>query len=157
MVGGDKRDGSLDEARTLAAKLELGDAVDFRGAVPKHLVGSVLAEGDIFLNTSRVDNTPVSVIEAMACGLCVVSTDVGGIPHLIRDGENGLLTPSDDTDAMHQAVMALLSQPERSFAISQNAICSVRNFDWANVLDRWEAILHTCGGRFTPAVASVTI
>jgi len=157
MIGGDKHDGSLGEARRLAVTLGLHDAVRFRGPVPKHLVGRALAQGDIFLNTSRIDNTPVSVIEAMACGLCVISTDVGGIRHLIRDGHNGVLTPSDDAEAIHQALLSMLSQPERSFAMTQKAISSVQDLDWANVLEKWEAILNICADSWRRRVAAVTV
>ena len=60
--------------------------------------------GDIFLNTTGVDNAPVSVVEAMACGLCVVSTNVGGIPYLLEHEYDSLLVPSNDPAAMATAV-----------------------------------------------------
>ena len=53
-----------------------------------------LDQADVFLNTTNYDNTPVSVLEAMACGLPLVSTNVGGIPYLLEDGKTALLAPS---------------------------------------------------------------
>ncbi len=67
--------------------------VDFWASVEKSEVPAWLAKGDIFLNTTNVDNTPVSVIEAQAAGLCVVSTNVGGIPFLLENGKDALLVP----------------------------------------------------------------
>ncbi len=52
-------------------------------------------EGDIFLNTTNVDNAPVTVVEAMACGLCIVSTDAGGVPDLVEDEHEALLVPCE--------------------------------------------------------------
>src|SRR5207302_287455 len=70
-----------------------------------------LSRGDIFLNTTNCDNTPVSEMEAMACGLPVVSTNVGGIPYLVEDGESALLTPPADAEAMSNAVVRLMHEP----------------------------------------------
>ena len=67
-------------------------------------VPSELNEFDIFLNTTFVDNTPVSVLEAMACGLCVVSTDVGGLSFLLEHEGDALLVPPDNPKAMAAAV-----------------------------------------------------
>jgi glycosyltransferase involved in cell wall biosynthesis len=66
MIGPDKGDGSLQRARQEAESLGVSANVTFLGAVPKQQVPEKLADADIFLNTSNVDNTPVSVMEAMA-------------------------------------------------------------------------------------------
>ncbi len=67
-----------------------------------------LDRGDIFLNTSRIDNAPVSLIEAMACGLCVVTTDAGGIPDMVRHGEDALVAPVGDAGALASLVASVL-------------------------------------------------
>ena len=93
MIGPDRGDGSLARARARAADLGVLDRVQFAGQIPKVSVGEHLSRGDIFVNTTNVDNAPVSVLEAMACGLCVVSTRVGGLSDLVRDGEEGSAGP----------------------------------------------------------------
>ena len=101
-----------------------------------------LNKADIFLNTTNVDNTPVSVIEAMACGLCIVSTNVGGIPYLLEDGVDALLVPPEDTQAMANAVKRILSDRQLAAALSANARKKAGAFSWEKVLPMWEALFH---------------
>ncbi|WP_322509697.1 glycosyltransferase family 4 protein [Anaerolinea sp.] len=93
MYGPDKGDGSLQEVRRTARRYGLECALSLPGGVAKDEVPRVLQQGDIFLNTTNVDNTPVSIMEAMACGLCVASTRVGGIPYLLQHEQDALLVP----------------------------------------------------------------
>jgi glycosyltransferase involved in cell wall biosynthesis len=138
MVGPDKHDGSFERTRAIAS------AVEFTGAVPKALVPERIDRADIFLNTTTIDNTPVSVMEAMACGACVVSTRVGGVPHLVRDGEEGLLVPPRDAWAMADAVERLLEAPELAARLSLAARRKAEGFDWGAVLPQWRRLLAAC-------------
>jgi glycosyltransferase involved in cell wall biosynthesis len=146
MVGPDK-DGTLADARTQAVKLGVLDRVHFTGAVGKSEIPKYLAAADIFLNTSTIDNTPVSVIEAMAMGLTVVSTNVGGIPYLLEDGANALLVSGGDAKEMAAAVMRLLAEPSLAAAISRNGRAKAENFSWDAVLPKWEELLLEVGQR----------
>ncbi|MBX3144435.1 MAG: glycosyltransferase family 4 protein [Trueperaceae bacterium] len=141
MIGSDKGDGSL--ARTLAAAADLGVASRLKtpGPVDKAAVPAALDAADVFLNTTNVDNVPISVLEAMACGLCVVSTDVGGIPYLATDGHDALLVPPDDPVAMAQAVTRLFREPGLAARLSANARERALANDWSAVLPRWTALL----------------
>jgi glycosyltransferase involved in cell wall biosynthesis len=141
MIGPDKGDGALERVRAAAKDLGVHLAVSFMGAVPKVDVPRALAKGDIFLNTTNTDNTPVSVLEAMACGMCVVSTDVGGIPYLLAEANDALLVPPDDAPAMAQAVERLLCDPKLSAKVSANAREKARAYDWEAVLPLWEEYL----------------
>lgn len=140
MVGADKGDGSLQATRAAAERLGVSDRVSFPGGVPKSEVPRRLQEGDIFINTTNVDNTPVSVLEAMASGLCVVSTAVGGIPYMLRDGVDALLVPPDDADAMAAAVCRLLEDPALAARISRAGRRAVEGFDWQPVLAQWQEL-----------------
>src|SRR5207237_3002706 len=71
MVGPDRGDQSLAATRQVATMLGVGNRIDVVGGVPKAEVPNVLSKADIFLNTTNFDNTPVSVLEAMACGLVI--------------------------------------------------------------------------------------
>jgi glycosyltransferase involved in cell wall biosynthesis len=108
--------------------------------VPKADISVWMQRGDIFLNTTNTDNTPISVLEAMACGLCVVSTNVGGIPYLVRHEYDALLVPPDDADAMTAAVQRLLNDPALAARLSAQAQQSARQFDWSIILPQWERL-----------------
>ncbi len=140
MMGPDK-DGSLQKTQAVARRLGLDGAVSFPGAVSKQDVPARLGEGDIFINTTDFDNTPVSVLEAMACGLPVVTTNVGGIPYMLKDGENALLVPPANAEAMADAVIRLLREPDFASRLGRNGRNMVEDFDWGMVLPRWEELI----------------
>jgi glycosyltransferase involved in cell wall biosynthesis len=141
MIGPDKCDGSYAATKDLARKLGVSERVMFPGAVPKEQIAMWLQRGDIFLNTTRVDNTPVSVLEAMACGLCIISTNVGGIPYMLEDEYHALLVPSDDHAAMAKAVHRIVVEGGLAERLSCNARRKAEQFDWSNILPRWERLL----------------
>ena len=141
MVGPDRGDGSSQAATRTAHELGVLDRITFPGSVSKGDVPECLNRGDVFLNTTNYDNTPVSVIEAMACGQCVVSTDAGGIPYLIDDGVDGLLTPRDDPQRMAAALGRILREPALAERLSRNARAKAELFDWSTILPRWQSLL----------------
>ncbi len=143
MVGPDKGDGSLSRARRAVESHGLSSRVSFPGAAAKSLLPALLDSGDVFLNTSRIDNTPVSVLEAMAGGLCVVSTDAGGMRYLLRHERDALLTPCGRPAEMAAAVKRLLHGPALAERISRNARRAVEAFDWSAILPLWERLLLT--------------
>jgi glycosyltransferase involved in cell wall biosynthesis len=95
----------------------------------------------MFLNTSHIDNMPVSVIEACALGLPVVATDVGGLRDLLTDAETGLLVPDDDDKAMAAAVTRLLNDPGLRERLSINGRLMAERYDWVRVWPLWEEVL----------------
>jgi glycosyltransferase involved in cell wall biosynthesis len=144
MVGPDKGDGSFERTQRIAAELGVSRCIDFVGSVPKKDVPAWLRDWDIFLNTSRVDNTPVTVLEAMACGLCVVSSSVGGVPYLLEEGMDALLVPPRDPTAMAGAVRRILSEPGLAARLSCHARQKAETFDWSMTLEKWDRILSSC-------------
>ena len=148
MIGPDKNDGSLNRTVKLAGQLGVTDALQITGAVPKSKVPELLDRGDIFLNTSAVDNTPLSVLEAMASGLCVVSTNAGGLAHLLTSGEDSITSPVDDPAQMAESVLRLLADPSTAAMVScrgrQKALC----YDIRRILPRWDDLLErTAAGK----------
>lgn len=135
MAGQDN--GLLAEMRREAERLGLRDAVRFPGFLDG---AGKIREGraaDIFINTNRVDNTPVAVIEAGAMGLPVVATDVGGVSELIRDGDTGLLVPDDDDEAMAAAVLRLVDDPDLARRLSANGRALAGRSSWDEVRVEW--------------------
>jgi L-malate glycosyltransferase len=147
MIGPDRGDGSLARARAEARKLGVEDRVRFVDQIPKVAVGEHLSKADVFLNTTNVDNAPVSVLEALACGLCVVSTDVGGIPDYVRNGEEALLVPPDDAEAMAAAVRHVLSEPGLAERLSAGGRARAEKADWSVVLPQWEGLFAAASAR----------
>ncbi|MBT8287504.1 MAG: glycosyltransferase family 4 protein [Bacteroidia bacterium] len=138
MVGPDS-DGSLKQVRKLADKLQV--EVRFTGKLTKKEWIKLSEDYNIFINTTNFDNTPVSVIEAMALGLPVVSTNVGGIPYLISDRHDGLLVEKDDLEGMLKGVIYLYNNPATADEIGRSARNKVEQFDWQRVKNRWLEIL----------------
>jgi len=116
LVGG----GELEDAvREQVAALGLESRVRFLGV--RADVADILRASDVFVLSSRVEGNPLSVMEAMAAGLPVVSTAVGGVPELVREGATGLLVPSEDAGALARALQALVDDPVRRQAMGAAA------------------------------------
>lgn len=147
MIGPDKKDGSLESAKNLALKLGVLDNITFPGPVPKATTPEWINGGDILLNTPRIDNTPVSILEAMACGVCIVSTNVGGIPYLLENEYDSLLVPDGDEIAMAKAVQRLLTEDGLADRLSVNARQKVEQCDWSMILPKWEQLFINIIGR----------
>jgi glycosyltransferase involved in cell wall biosynthesis len=146
MVGPDHGDGTLAAIRAELQAAGLADCVQLVGRVPKDEVPRHLDAADILLNTPRADNAPVSLLEAFSAGLCVVSTDVGGIPFLVEDGRNALLVPSDQPEQMAAAVRRILSRSALGATLSRAARATALSYDWQQILPRWTALLERVAG-----------
>lgn len=140
MVGPDA-DGTLQKVKDLT--LELETDVRFTGKLTKLEWIELSKDYNVFINTTNIDNTPVSVIEAMALGLPVVSTNVGGMPYLIENNVNGILVEKNNVDEMTQAIMMLLNNTQKRTQIIQNARELSESFDWQRVRLKWLALLNT--------------
>lgn len=140
MVGPDKGDGSLQDMQRLAGELDIEDRIQVTGKIPHDDVPSWLSQSDIFINTTDFDNTPSSLIEAMANGLCIVTTNVGGIPWLVQNESEALLVPKNDPEAMCDAILRLLSDPALASTLSINARKKAETFDWSVILPKWESL-----------------
>lgn len=140
MIGPDKGDGALQETLAEIERLGVQKNIKIIPGIPKKEVPERLSKFDVFINTTNADNTPVSVLEALACGLCVVSTNVGGIPYLLQDGVDALLVPPDDPQAMAESILHLLREPELAEHLSRNARKKAEQFDWSVILPQLEAL-----------------
>jgi glycosyltransferase involved in cell wall biosynthesis len=145
MVGPDKNDGSLAAVRARIAELGLEQAIEIVGPVAKDVVARELADADVFLNTSNIDNTPLSLLEAMAAGACVVSSSVGGIPYLVDD-RSALLVPPGDAAAAAAAVDRALVAPALAGSLSRGGHEVAAKHDWGAVLPEWEHAFRRIGG-----------
>jgi len=121
--------------RTVAER-KLG-GVQFHGFVDNARIASLYDQRDVFLNSSVLDNQPVSLLEAFAAGLPVVTTAPGDVASMVRNGETGLIVPPADPAAMADAVTALIDDAPRALALVRAAREAVRSYSWASVRDAW--------------------
>jgi L-malate glycosyltransferase len=137
---GPEKDGSLQKCKAYATEHQL--PVIFTGMLSKEAWRQRSEDYDIFINTTNFDNTPVSVIEAMALGLPVISTNVGGVPYLIEDQKDGLLVPPNDRDHFVDAIHKLCTNNDLARSLSTNARRKAEGFDWQNVKQHWLTLLR---------------
>ena len=123
----------LERLKQLSRELRLDDAVHFAGKTGHAAMAGIYRRSDLMLNPSLADNMPNSVLEAWASGVPVVSTNVGGIPHLISDQVTGLLVPPGDHAAMAQAMLAVLRDRELAGALASAGLDEARRYTWNNV------------------------
>lgn len=142
MVGPEK-DGSMAQCKALAQQLGVSDQVRFTGRLDKKEWIALSQSCDIFINTTNFDNLPVSLIEAMALGFPVVTTNVGGIPFLIDDDMNGILVMPDDPVAMVAAITGLLEDNNKAASVSLAARKKVEMFDWQTIKKKWHALFSS--------------
>ncbi|MFN3754427.1 glycosyltransferase family 4 protein [Flavobacterium sp.] len=136
---GPKKDDSYDQTVEFAQKNNI--EVIFTGKLSKEEWIEMSKDYNVFINTTHFDNTPVSVIEAMALGLPVVSTKVGGIPFLLKHEVNALLIDDNDAQGMAQQIRRLIEDRDLAENISQNAKETVADFDWEIVKKQWIDLL----------------
>ncbi len=131
--------GDREPLEALAAELGIADAVVLLGV--RLDVANVLAAGDIAVISSDFEGSPLSAMEYLAAGLPVVATDVGGLPDLVRQGENGLLVPRRDPVALAAAVGELLSDPARAAEMGERGrLLQREQFSLDAMIRRLEAL-----------------
>lgn len=130
-------DGSqLDRLRVLAQELGLKQ-VEFLGKIAPAQMPALYDKADVFINASVIDNMPLSIIEAFAAGLPVVTTDAGGIPHIVEDGRNGLLAHCGDEQSLAQSVLRLFDEPGLAVRLLTAARSDCERYTWAAVRSDW--------------------
>lgn len=137
----------LPEIRRLVATRRLQQQISFPGYLDLETKVRLASEQDIYLNTSRVDNLPVTLLEMGALGLPMVATRVGGVPDIITDGVNGLLVPDDSDQAMAEAVVILLSQPALAQRLAHAGRQLAESHAWDKVQAQWKTLFSELKGR----------
>jgi glycosyltransferase involved in cell wall biosynthesis len=120
----------------LAQELGIASRVKFAGRLDNTLIADLYREADVFVNASLHDNMPISFLEALACGVPIVSTNVCGIPFLVEDRKTAILVPPGDPAAMARAVLEVLDNP----GFAEQLVCSGRalipQYSWSHVRTR---------------------
>lgn len=130
-------DGSQRRAlEALVQELQLRNTT-FRGQINPNLIGDVYDAADIYLNASEIDNQPLSILEAFLCGLPIVTTDAGGIPYMVRDGQTAMMVPRGDYVQMAERAIELLNNQSETRQMIERARQECLKYSWAAVRDAW--------------------
>jgi glycosyltransferase involved in cell wall biosynthesis len=124
----------------LCRELEIEGSVVFTGRLDNEEIPELYSGADLLLNASLVDNTPISLLEAMASGVPIVSTSAGGIPHLVKDGVTARLVAPRDVDALASAALWVLRNPNQAQSMAAAGLEYVREFTWERVRPRLFAV-----------------
>jgi glycogen(starch) synthase len=149
-IAGDGPHGA--ELRALAHACGVADRVRFRGFVDRAGLAALYADADIFVLASLAESCSMALLEAMAAGLPVVASSVGGSVELVQDGTNGLLFKAENVDELTTALRVLAHDPGQRlrFAAANRALTRER-FSWRAVALRYEAIFQQAMGQCPPA------
>jgi glycosyltransferase involved in cell wall biosynthesis len=136
---GPEKDGTMEDCKAMVVDKQLEEHISFTGRLSKEDWIILSKEFDIFLSTTNIDNTPVSVMESMALGMIVVSTNAGGVPFIIDNGVNGLLYNVGDLEGLVNTIRNVLSRDNSS--LSLNARKKAESWDWKMVRNQWQELL----------------
>lgn len=137
---GPKKDNSYENCVNLAKELGIKDRITFTGKLDKKDWISLSNNYNIFINTTNVDNLPVSVIEIMALGLPVVSTNAGGLKYLHKNESDALLVNCNDISSMSDKIISIIENPALSKKLSENGLKKAKGFDWEIVKKAWKSL-----------------
>jgi glycosyltransferase involved in cell wall biosynthesis len=150
VIGSGPEEGRL---RSLAGELGLGGLVRFSGWVPREQIVSRYQSADIFVLPSFEEGMANVVLEAMACGNAIITTDIYGNRDLVHDKANGLLIPPADPEALAQALTMLISDLTLRRRMAEKSRALAHRHDWAHVAERYlaisERVVSLAGNEFT--------
>ncbi len=124
----------------VAEQMQLGDAVRFTGRLENADMAALYRDADIVLNPSLADNMPISILEALASGVPVVSTDVGGVPHLVKHRCTAILVPPQNPEAMAEAILELLHDSALARQMVAAGYELIQRYTWPEIKPRLFAL-----------------
>jgi glycosyltransferase involved in cell wall biosynthesis len=141
------------DLETLALDLELRNT-KFVGRVEHGGIVEQYQSADIYLNGSEIDNQPLSILEAFACGLPVVTTNAGGIPDMVTDGETGFVVSRGDHEAIASRALRLLQEPSLAASMARTAREECKKYSWEAVRDQWSQLYAELAGQYSSGTES---
>jgi glycosyltransferase involved in cell wall biosynthesis len=103
---------------------------------PRHMP-ALYEQADIFVNSSLIDNQPISILEALAAGLPIVTTPTGDIAAMVQHGQCGTMVPVNDPQAMADAMQALLDAGPQAAELAKRGRAAVASYTWPQVYQAW--------------------
>lgn len=114
----------------------------FKGKLDYKSLAKEYQKNDVLIIPSTTDGCPTVALEAMACGLPVIATNVGGLPYIIKNRHNGLLVPSRDPIALANAIIELMNDKWLINKLSKNGRKMVKDFTWGKNTEKYERIIN---------------
>lgn len=137
----------LGPLQALTRELGIEDAVRFAGRIDNADIPALYASADCMLNPSTVDNMPISILEAFASGVPVVSTGAGGIPDMVEDGVSARLVPIGDAERMAAEALRVFAEPARAESMRAAGIEAAARYAWPTVRDQWLDLYRRVAGQ----------
>jgi len=134
-----------EELEKLVSDLKLEGTVVFTGKLRPDEVAHLYQSADIMLNPTTVDNMPNSVLEAMASGVAIITTNVGGIPYIVEDNKTALLVEVNNAELMADKIMLLLNDKQLYVDLVTNGFAEVQQYSWEYVKNQWLALYQSLG------------
>jgi glycosyltransferase involved in cell wall biosynthesis len=126
----------------LVEELQLDEVVSFVGRLDAEQIVDFYQSADVMLNPTTVDNMPNSVLEALASGVPVVTTDVGGIPYIVENEETALMVPVGNEKAMAENIVRLYREEETRQRLMTNGMNAVQPYAWPEVKGLWLSLYN---------------
>jgi glycosyltransferase involved in cell wall biosynthesis len=139
---GNDLDGGMEKCILLVEKYGLQNNVTINGPMPKSVWIETAKKCNVCISVPSIDNTPVSVIEAMAMGIPVITTNVGGIPAIITNEYNGLYTQPEPV-FLSSMIMKLMREKDLYHFVQSNARNTAKTFNIDDVIDKWYGVLNS--------------
>ena len=149
----------LASLQALAEELGLQNTV-FVGRVEPDSIYAQYDAADVYLNGSRIDNQPLSILEAFACGIPVVTSDAGGIPEMVADCITGFVVQVDDHESMAATALSVLEKRDDTVRITRMAFDECQKYSWQSVGEQWNEMYSSLTegqSRTAPSVSSSVI
>ena len=127
----------LANLKALVEQLELSQQVMFTGRVDTQHMPALYQSADVMINPSRVDNMPNSILEALASGIPVVTTNVGGIPYMVEHGKTAVFVAPEDYKSMASAIVKVLEDKQYQQDLVSSGLLLVKQFSWSEVSLHW--------------------
>lgn len=131
------------EVIELIKKLELENNIEVHAKLSVKEWLDKSSEYDIMISNPNIDNTPISIIEGMALGMCVISTNVGGIPYLLVDKQDAILVDKNNEQQLSEAIIQLIEDENISNKLSKEGRKKSETFDWKNIKPLWQKIIES--------------
>jgi glycosyltransferase involved in cell wall biosynthesis len=132
------------ELEKLVIEFGLSDCVSFVGKVSNHKISQYMIESDIFVLPSLSEGFGIVLLEAMASGLPIIASNVGGIPSLIQNGVNGFLVEPGNPEKIAEKILFLFNDRETMIKISEGNKKAVEKYDWEKIAVQLEDIYLKC-------------
>lgn len=120
----------------LRENLDLNGCIQFAGQVPQERIPKIMHQADIFALPSLSESFGIVIIEAMAAGLPIVTTNVGGLPELIKNWENGFVVEPKNPEAIAEKILLILNNNDLKAIISTNNITKSQQYSWDNAVEK---------------------